>query len=199
MLYCNCSKEGAINRAVIHRKGGNLVKTLIVAKQVEVTKDLKEIIEKKLSKFDKFFDTNSEACVTLSRKRGKEILEVTISVNSMLLRAEEEAETFRNALDVAIDVLERQIRKHKTKLQKRLRSGTFDKGIYDLPAEDEEDTFKVRTKKFAIRPMSVDEAILEMNLLDHEFFVFLNDETNTTNVVYKRKSGDYGLIIPTID
>lgn len=177
------------------------MKTLIVAKQVEVTCDLKETIEKKLCKFDKFFDTSAEACVMLSRKRGRENLEVTITVHGMMLRAEEEADTFRNALDAAIEVLEGQIRKHKTKLQKRLRSGTFDKGVYDVSAIDEqdEDAFKVRVKEFVIKPMSVEEAILEMNLLNHEFFVFVNDETSATNVVYKRKSGDYGLIVPKND
>ncbi len=177
------------------------MKTLIVAKkQVEVTPDLKAIIEEKLSKFDKFFDPNTEACVTLKRRKTKEALELTISANGMLLRAEEEDENFRCALDTAIDVIERQIRRHKTKLQKRLRSGTFDKAVYDIPADasdPEEETFEVRTKKFVIKPMSVEEAILEMNLLDHEFFVFVNDSTNLTNVVYKRKDGNYGLIVPS--
>ncbi len=171
------------------------MKVLIVAKQVEVTSDLREIIEKKLSKFDKFFDSG-EACVTLKRRKTKEALELTISANGMMLRAEEEDENFRCALDTAIDVVERQIRRHKTKLQKRLRSGTFDNAVYDIPDTDDE-AFKVRTKKFVIKPMSVDEAILEMNLLDHEFFVFINDATNLTNVVYKRKDGDYGLIVPS--
>ncbi len=172
------------------------MKTLIVAKQVEITPDLKEIIEKKLSKFDKFFDSDANACVTLKRRRGKESLELTISANGMLLRAEEEDENFRSALDTAMDVIERQIRRHKTKLQKRIRSGTFDKAVYELP-DTEEESFKIRTKKFVIKPMSVEEAILEMNLLGHEFFVFIDDETNLTNVVYKRKDGDYGLIVPS--
>ncbi len=172
------------------------MKTLIVAKQIEITRDLKEIIEKKLSKFDKFFDDNAEACVTLKRRRNKETLELTISANGMLLRAEEEDENFRSALDTAIDVIERQIRKHKTKLQKRIRNATFDKAVYDIPDTDD-DTFNIRTKTFVIKPMSAEEAILEMNLLDHEFFVFVNDETNLTNVVYKRKDGDYGLIVPS--
>lgn len=173
------------------------MKTLIVAKQITVTDDLKAIIEKKLEKFDKFFNDNASASVVLSRKREKEILELTITVGSTLFRAEEESDTFRNALDNAVDIIERQIRKNKTRLQKRLRDGYFDHAVYDIePDEDEEASFKIREKTFPFRPMSVEEAILQMNLLGHQFFVFVNADTEKTNVVYKRKDNDYGLIVP---
>ena len=173
------------------------MKTLIVAKQITVTDDLKAIIEKKLEKFDKFFTNNASASVVLSRKREKEILELTITVGSTLFRAEEESDTFRNALDNAVDIIERQIRKNKTRLQKRLRDGYFDHAVYDMePDEDEEAPFKIREKTFPFRPMSVEEAILQMNLLGHQFFVFVNSDTEKTNVIYKRKDDDYGLIIP---
>ncbi len=173
------------------------MKTLIVAKQITVTDDLKAIIEKKLEKFDKFFNDNASASVVLSRKREKEILELTITVGSTLFRAEEENDTFRNALDNAVDIIERQIRKNKTRLQKRLRDGYFDSAVYDIePDEEEETPFKIREKTFPFRPMSVEEAILQMNLLGHQFFVFVNADTEKTNVIYKRRDNDYGLIIP---
>lgn len=173
------------------------MKTLIVAKQVNVTDDLKQIIEKKLSKFDKFFDDNATATIVLSKKREKEILELTITIGSTLFRAEEESDTYRNALDTAVDVIERQIRKNKTRLQRRLRDSYFDKAVYDIPSEEDDDApFKIREKTFSFRPMSVEEAILQMNLLGHQFFVFVNAETEKTNVIYKRKDNDYGLIVP---
>lgn len=173
------------------------MKTLIVAKQLTVTDDLKAIIEKKLEKFDKFFNDNASASVVLSRKRDKEILELTITVGGTLFRAEEESDTFRNALDNAVDIIERQIRKNKTRLQKRLRDGYFDKAVYDVEVDEEDDApFKIREKTFPFMPMSVEEAILQMNLLGHQFFVFTNAETEKTNVIYKRKDNDYGLIVP---
>lgn len=173
------------------------MKTLIVTRQVQITDDLKQIIEKKLARFDKFFNDNAEATVVLSRKRNKEILELMITFGSTFFRAEEEGETFRNALDTAVDIVERQIRKNKTRLQKRLRDTYFDNAVYDIPKEEDDDApFKIREKTFSFRPMSVEEAILQMNLLGHQFFVFVNAETEKTNVVYKRKDNDYGLIIP---
>lgn len=173
------------------------MKTLIVAKQVNVTDDLKQIIEKKLSKFDKFFNDNATATVVLARKREKEILELTITIGSTLFRAEEESDTFRNALDTAVDVIERQIRKNKTRLQKKLRDSYFDNAVYDIPVDEDDDVpFKIREKTFSFRPMSVEEAILQMNLLGHQFFVFVNAESEKTNVIYKRKDNDYGLIVP---
>lgn len=174
------------------------MKTLIVAKQITVTDDLKAIIEKKLEKFDKFFNNNASATVVLSRERKKEILELTITVGGTLFRAEEENDTFRNALDNAVDIIERQIRKNKTRLQKRLRDTYFDHAVYDIKEDDEEDDdpYKIREKTFPARPMSVDEAILQMNLLGHQFFVFINADTEKTNVIYKRRENEYGLLAP---
>lgn len=174
------------------------MKTLIVAKQITVTDDLKAIIEKKLEKFDKFFNNNASATVVLSRERKKEILELTITVGGTLFRAEEENDTFRNALDNAVDIIERQIRKNKTRLQKRLRDTYFDHAVYDIEEDDEEDDapYKIREKTFPARPMSVDEAILQMNLLGHQFFVFVNADTEKTNVIYKRRENEYGLLAP---
>ncbi len=174
------------------------MKITTFGRQVEVTKDLKELFENKLSKFDRFFHDDAECNITLrERKNGRKKLEVTISAGGTLYRCETENETFRNALDEAISTIERQIRKNKTRLAKRLREGAFAKDLTDIPMDiEEEGEFDIRVKEFSFKPMSPEEAILQMNLIDHEFFVFENDETGKVNVVYKRHGNKYGLIIP---
>lgn len=173
------------------------MKVTINARQMTVRDSLKELVYKKLEKLDKYFQREGEATVTFSRKRNKENLEVTISAAGTLFRCEVEDETFQNALDRSIDMIERQIRKNKTRLEKRLREDAFD-APYDFGEDFEEEPaeFKIRHKTFTYKPMSVDEAILQMNLLDHEFFVFEDAQTEEICVVYKRKDGDYGLITP---
>ena len=165
---------------------------------MEVPEDCKELFARKLRKFDKFFKDDAVAYITLSRKRNRECLELTISSGGTLFRGEEEAETFNNALDEAIESIERQIRKNKTRLEKRLREGAFTRDASALPEPEieEEPAFNIRVKSFPLRPMSPAEAILQMNLLDHEFFLFINEESGATNVVYKRRDGNYGLIVP---
>ncbi|MBQ7499968.1 MAG: ribosome-associated translation inhibitor RaiA [Clostridia bacterium] len=174
------------------------IKTL--GRQVEVTPDLEELFEKKLSKLDKFFKDDAEANITLrERRNGRKKLELTINSGGTLFRCEEEDETFRNALDKAVSKIERQIRKNKTRLEKRLREGAFQSepsDDYGADELDEEGEFEIRTKSFSFKPMSPEEAILQMNLLEHEFFVFENDVTGKVNVVYKRHGNKYGLITP---
>ncbi len=166
-------------------------------RQVEVTQDLKDLFAKKLGKLDKFFHDDADCNITLrERKNGRKILEVTITSGGTLFRAETEEETFRDALDKAVSTIERQIRKNKTRLEKRLRESAFVREIeYEEPVE-EEGEFDIRVKSFAFKPMSPEEAILQMNLIGHEFFVFENDETHAVNVVYKRHADKYGLIVP---
>ncbi len=166
-------------------------------RQVEVTQDLKDLFAKKLGKLDKFFRDDADCNITLrERKNGRKILEVTITAAGTLFRAETEEETFQNALDKAVSTIERQIRKNKTRLEKRLRESAFVREIeYEEPIE-EEGEFDIRVKSFTFKPMSPEEAILQMNLLGHEFFVFENDETHAVNVVYKRHADKYGLIVP---
>ena len=171
------------------------MKITTVGRQMEVPRDLKELFDKKLTKFDKFFKPETEAVITLSRKKNLECLEIMISANGTLFRSEEADTTFQNALDTAIDTIERQIRKNKTRLEKKFKGSPFDFSIAD-DEEDEEKEFDIRVKTFSFKPMSVEEAILQMNLLEHEFFVFTEMETEKVNVVYKRKSGGYGLIVP---
>ncbi len=172
------------------------MKVTINARQMTVRESLKELVFDKLAKLDKYFQKEGEATVTFSRKRNKENLEVTISAANTLFRCEVEDETFQNALDRAIDMIERQIRKNKTRLEKRLREDAFETPYDFGDGFEEEPEFKIRKKAFTYKPMSVDEAILQMNLLDHEFFVFEDAETEAVCVVYKRKDGDYGLITP---
>lgn len=170
------------------------MKINIIGRKMNVRDSLKELIEKKLVKLEKFFREDAVAYVTVSVEKSGERLELTVSNGTMLFRAEECEETFNNSLDKAIDTIERQIRKNKTRLEKRLREGAF-REIEEQP-EPYEEAFEIREKTFVMKPMTAEEAILQMNLIGHEFFMFQNAETNTISVVYKRKNGGYGLIRP---
>ncbi|MBR6742729.1 MAG: ribosome-associated translation inhibitor RaiA [Clostridia bacterium] len=174
------------------------MKITTIGRHMTVGEDQKELAIKKLSKFEKFFGPEAEAFVTFGYKRKLEIIEISISYNGMLFRSEEESSTFANALDEAVESLERQIRKNKTRLEKRLRPSAFDiTDGYDDEDIEEEDAFEIRTKTFPCKPISAEEAILQMNLLGHQFFVFANaDDNGATCVVYRRKDGAYGLLIP---
>ena len=174
----------------------------VVGRQMDVPKDFYELAERKLSKYDKFFRDDATAHITLRKRKNLEILELTISSSGMMFRGEEEDSTFQNALDSVMQSIERQLRKNKTKLGKRLRENILPKDFMLDTAEPEpivEEAFEapVRVKEFVFKPMSTDEAILQMNMLGHQFFVFEDDETGETCVVYTRRDGDYGLIVPT--
>ncbi|ENQ3105951.1 sigma 54 modulation protein /SSU ribosomal protein S30P [Bacillus sp. 491mf] len=173
----------------------------IRGENIEVTPALKEYVEKKLSKLERYFDTFPEIKVNLKVYSDKQRVEVTIPFPDLLLRAEETNSDMYAAIDLVVDKLERQIRKHKTKVNRKLREKGSVKAMLILPdqptaqeevAEDELEL--VRTKRFDLKPMDVEEAILQMDMLGHNFFVFTNSETNETNVVYGRKDGKYGLI-----
>lgn len=170
------------------------MKTGILLRQVTLTDNEKDIIEKKLKKLDKFFDDEVQAFVTLSKKREHQILELTISNRGMIYRSEVEAESFLHAIDPAVNIIDRQIRKNKTRLEKRLREGAFAPEYDFTEAVEEETEFKIHKKNFALKPMSAEEAILQMNLLGHEFFVYEDQDSSEVNVVYRRKDGEYGLI-----
>lgn len=173
------------------------MKITVVGRQMNVYEDMKLLIEKKLQKLDKFFSGSPDATVTLSCKHSEKNLEITISAAGTLFRSEVGAESFRDALDQAVNNIERQIRKNKTRLARRLRSTEFvppaEEEFDDSVADDEK---IIRTKTFSTKPMSPEEAILQMNLLGHQFFVFVDDQSGATCVVYARKDGDYGLIVP---
>ncbi|MBE6554516.1 MAG: ribosome-associated translation inhibitor RaiA [Ruminococcaceae bacterium] len=173
------------------------MKITIVGRQMSVYDDMKDLIEKKMKKLDKFFTGEGDATVTLSCKHNEKTIEITISASGTLFRSEVGAESFRDALDQAVSNIERQIRKNKTRLARRLREGSFvppaPDEYDDTPTDDEQ---IIRTKTYSTKPMSPEEAILQMNLLGHQFFVFTDDQTGAACVVYTRRDGAYGLIIP---
>jgi len=170
--------------------------TKIITKKFTLTDDVKARFQKKLKKLDKFFPSDTEASVTLESLRVGERVEITIYRNGSIFRAEEIGKDYECALDKAVAIIERQIRKNRTRLEKSIymQKDFFTQEEF-LEAEDE---FKIsKVKKFNIIPMSVEEAILQMNLLSHTFFLFRNADTGELNVVYKRKENDYGIIEPT--
>ena len=171
------------------------MKITVIGRQMNVWSEMKLIIETKLSKLEKYFNDECEATATLSTKRDNKCLEITIVSSGTIFRSEIEDETFRNALDRAVNSIERQIRKNKTRLERRLKTGAFADGIFETGEDiEEEPEFIIREKSFPIKPMSVEEAIMQMNLIGHEFFVFRDDRTEEVCVVYKRHDNTYGLI-----
>jgi len=181
-------------------KGVGFMKLIFTGKNVEVTEALKEVTEKKLNRLDKYFQKDVAANVVFSVERNWKILEITINLPGTILRVEESSDDMYTSIDKAVDVLERQIRKYKTKLQRRYQAGETIRFENVMPLEEEERDKPriVKTKRFGVKPMSVEEAILQMELLRHSFFVFMNADTEEVSVVYKRKDGNYGLIEPEL-
>ena len=175
------------------------MKFTFIERKINVSDAFKDYATKKLSKLDRYFDKDTQTSVTLGIERGKHFAEVTVHTAHNIFRANTEGTDMYNAIDNSLSVIDRQIRKNKTRLQKRLRSGAFEKHMPPLSDNKdiaEEAEFKIiKTKRFSVKPMTPDEAILQMNLLGHEFFVFKNlSDDQTFSVVYKRKDGNYGLI-----
>ena len=175
------------------------MKFTFTEKRMDSSEDLRAYATKKIGKLDKFFKNEAEAFVTFSIERGRFLAEITIHNNGMYYRASELTSDMYASVDSGVAAIERQIRRNKTRLEKRLREGALserDAVPAFAPQEEEVDDFRiVRSKRFSIKPMSAEEAILQMNLLGHEFFVFRNmDAEDRIAVVYKRKQGGYGLI-----
>ncbi len=169
---------------------------IIRGKNIQVTPALKDYVERRVGKLGKYFDTNEDAQVTLSVEKDRHRIEVTIPLNGYLLRGEEETGDMYASIDMVIDKLEKQIEKYKTKLSRKLRDASIKDLVQTTEKQENDEPKLVRTKRFALKPMPVDEAIMQMNLIGHSFFVFSNAETDEVNVVYKRKDGNYGLIEP---
>ena len=152
-------------------------------------------LDKKLAKLDRFFDEDTVAHVTVTNEGERETVEITIRAGGMIFRAEKTTSDRLDSMDAVVDFLFRQILKNKTRLEKRLRKTAFDPG-YDIDfVGSEEHEYKiVRSKQVALKPMSVEEAILQMNLLEHDFYLFENSETDEVAVVYRRKGGNYGIM-----
>ncbi len=171
-------------------------------KNIDLTDALRDYVEKKLGKFDKYFQQPLVAQVTLSVERDRHIVEITIPVNDIVLRGEEATGDMYSSIDLVVEKIERQVHKYKTRINRKLRE-TGGKGLGELILEaasnnnnEAEDQRVVKTKRFPLKPMIVDEAIMQMNLVGHDFFVFANADTDEINVVYRRKDGDYGLLEP---
>ena len=175
------------------------MKFTFTEQRMDSSEDLRAYAERKIGKLDRFFKTEAEAFVTFSIERGRFLAEITIHNNGLYYRASELTNDMYASVDSGVAAIERQIRRNKTRLEKKLREGVLEREAVPayVPPEDEAaEEFKiVRNKRFSIKPMSAEEAILQMNLLGHEFFVFRNmDAEDAIAVVYKRKQGGYGLI-----
>lgn len=167
-------------------------------KNIDITPALKDYVEKRVGKITKYFDAHGEITVILTVEKGRHIVEVTLPVNGMLLRGEEATNDMYTSIDLVIEKLEKQIEKYKTKLSRKLRGGLFKGELLPVTTETvETDELKVvKTKRFAVKPMNVEEAILQMNMINHDFYVFMNADSEDVNVIYRRKDGNYGLIEP---
>lgn len=180
------------------------MKFTIYGKNMHVSEGMKDTLQKKFKKFDRYFDEETEVYATFSKEKNYQMLEVTIPLGKTILRAEERTDDMKGSIEAVIDKLEGQLRKYKTKLAKKYAQEA-PKLQFDALDDDFDDDYDdglgavpkvVRTKKFAIKPMSVDEAAMQMDLLEHDFFVFLNADTEDVNVLYRRRDGDFGLIEP---
>lgn len=174
------------------------MKITYTARKVNLRDNFKDRVEKKLKKFDKVFSEDAQAFVVVTLDKSSQTVEITIKDNHMVYRAEKTMPEMNDAVDKCVDVLGRQLRKNKAKLEKRLRQGSLEELVAPVEeAEVEEDYTVVRTKQIPVKPISVEEAILQMNMVGHKFYMFTNAETGDVNVVYARDDGAYGLLQPT--
>lgn len=179
------------------------MKIKIFGKNIDVTEGIKNAVEEKLGKLDKYFAEETRADVTLSVNKNEQKVEVTIPVKGRIIRAEEISDDMYVSIDMVEETIERQLVKYKNKIvgKKKSIKEAFSEAYIDTDYDDdEEEQIKIlKTKRFGIKPMDAEEACVEMELLGHNFFVFLNAETEEVNVVYKRKGNTYGLIEPEFD
>ena len=190
----------------IYKKELNSMNFIISGKNIEVTPGLKEAIEQKLGKLERYFTPETEIIVTLSVEKGRQKIEVTIPVKGSIIRSEQTSSDMYVSIDLVEEVIERQLRKYKNKLVAKSQghptaavpSGSIKKEFIESDDEssDDDEIRIVRTKKFGIKPMFPEDACVQMELLGHNFYVFRNAETDEVNVVYKRKGNTYGLIEP---
>lgn len=170
---------------------------IISGKNIDVTEGLKNAVYDKIGRLEKYFTPETEIHVTFSVEKERQKIEVTIPMKGNILRGEQESTDMYVSIDLVVEVIERQLKKYKTKLAEKKQSLEYFKAEYleDEDLDDEEIKI-IRSKKFAVKPMDPEEACIQMELLGHNFFVFRNSETDDVNVVYKRKGNTYGLIEP---
>ncbi len=172
------------------------MKVNVTAKKIQVSQAFADYAQKKANaKLDRFFSDDAECKVTLNEQRNMIIAEVTVRAGGLIFRSEQSAQDKNDAFDACIDRIIRQIRKNKTKVEKQLQQ-TFKEGFDDI-VEEQVDFEVVKHKKFNLRPMSTDEAILQMNMLGHTFFMYKNADSGNVNVVYKRNDGNYAVLEPS--
>ena len=170
---------------------------IISGKNIDITPGLKEAAENKIGKLERYFSPDTEVQVTMSVEKGRQKIEVTIPVKGSIIRAEQDSNDMYVSIDLVEEIIERQIKKYKTKIVDKKQSAlAFSEAFLQEEAEQEETVNIVKTKRFAMKPMDAEEACVQMELLGHNFFMFLNADTNEVNVVYKRKGNSYGLIEP---
>ena len=172
---------------------------IIIGKNIDVTPGLKEAVESKLGKLERYFTPETEINVTLSVQKERQKIEVTIPVKGDIIRSEQVSSDMYVSIDLVEEVIERQLRKYKNKLiAKHQEGGNFKQEFFENEdnTPDDDEIRIVRTKRFGIKPMYPEDACVQMELLGHDFFVFCNAETDEVNVVYRRKNGTYGLIEP---
>ena len=173
------------------------MKFTIIGRNMEITPALREAVEDKIGKLDKFFNPDTEVHVTLSVEKGRQKIEVTIPVKGNIIRSEQVSNDMYVSIDLVEEIIERQLKKYKTKLvDKQQSADSFSRLFAENDYMDDEEIKIVRTKKFDIKPMYPEDACVQMELLGHNFYVFHNAETGQVNVVYKRKGDTYGLIEP---
>ena len=170
---------------------------IISGKNIEVSDGLREAVENKIGKLERYFSPDTEVHATMSIERGRQKIEVTIPVKGSIIRAEQDSNDMYVSIDLVEEIIERQIKKYKTKIiDKKQSAQSFSDVFLKEEAEQDEPVKIVKTKRFAMKPMDPEEACIQMELLGHNFFMFLNAETEEVNVVYKRKANSYGLIEP---
>ena len=178
-------------------KGRDTMRITITGRNIELTDGLKSAVEEKLGKLEKYFTPDTDVFVTLSVEKERQKIEVTIPVKGSMIRSEQVSNDMYVSIDLVEEVIERQLRKYKNKIvDKQQAAANFQKAYLDKDYEEDEEVKIIRTKKFGIKPMYPEDACVQMELLGHDFFVFCNAETESVNVVYKRKGNTYGLIEP---
>lgn len=173
----------------------------ITARKMQINQEFTDYAEQKIKKLERFFGEGADAGITMTTIRDVVILELTVKYSAMLFRAEQSAPDKHDALDAAVDKIIRQIRKNKTRLEKRLHDNAFDPAYFaNEETVDEQAEYNIiKRKHFVLRPMSVEEAVLQMNLLGHSFFMFQNAENGLTSVVYRREDGDYAILEAAVE
>lgn len=171
----------------------------LTGRNLEITPAMETLLDKKLAKLDRFFPADVEASVFLRAGKDRSRIEITVPVKGSTIRCEQEGADLYALMDDAVDAMERQLKKYRGKLRDRYQSAVVAAETAEESAEEAEPIRIVRSKRFAVKPMDAEEACLQMELLGHDFYMFLNSESNEVNVVYRRKDGAFGLIEPVLD